>query len=59
VNDKQDDKPLRGFGFTMSIPAGGVRGWYVDKEGIQRWADNDEPVPCYTVTEAGRAQVKS
>lgn len=37
---------LRGFGFTLELgPEGmGVRNWYVGADGIQRWADTDQPV---------------
>lgn len=33
---------LRGFGFTFEN--GHVRNWYVGADGVQRWADNDQPV---------------
>lgn len=33
--------PLRGWGTRFSH--GGARDWYVGQDGVQRWADNDEP----------------
>lgn len=36
---------LRGFGFTLDIRQGFSRRWYVGADGVQRWADNNEPVP--------------
>lgn len=36
---------LRGFGFTFDVASGRVRNWYLDAEGVKRWADNDKPVP--------------
>lgn len=33
---------LRGFGF---VAVNGVaRYWYVDRDGVKRWVDNDKPV---------------
>lgn len=48
------NKPLRGFGFTMGIPGGTVRSWYVGPDGVQRWIHSDEPVN-YELTDEGRA----
>jgi len=33
---------LRGFGFVFEN--GGMRNWYVGPDGVQRWADTDQPV---------------
>ena len=33
---------MRGFGFV--IRNGLARYWYVGKDGVKRWADNDQPV---------------
>jgi hypothetical protein len=35
---------LRGFGFRFDIATGAVRRWYMGADGVQRWADNDQPV---------------
>jgi len=35
---------LRGFGLTYDCATGGCRNWYLDGEGVKRWADNDEVV---------------
>ena len=34
----------RGFGFLFDVATGRVRNWYIGADGVQRWADNDEPV---------------
>lgn len=36
--------PLRGFGFTADLKSGRTRHWYIDKDGIKRWLDNDKAV---------------
>lgn len=53
------EKPLRGFGFTLELGPQGmaVRSWYVGSDGVERWADNDEPVR-YEPTPAGRAALE-
>jgi hypothetical protein len=48
------NKPLRGFGFTIGFPGGAIRNWYAGADGIERWADSDQPVNC-EVTPEGRA----
>ena len=35
---------LRGFGFTFDVQTGRTRNWYIDPEGVKRWADDDSPV---------------
>lgn len=35
---------LRGFGFTFDIERRAARNWYIDREGVKRWADNDKIV---------------
>lgn len=35
---------LRGFGFVYDVTTGTKRFWYIDKDGIKRWNDNDKPV---------------
>lgn len=35
---------LRGFGMTFDLVSGGMRRWYIDREGVKRWADNDDAV---------------
>jgi hypothetical protein len=35
---------MQGFGFTYDVKLGILRNWYVDKDGIKRWVDNDLPV---------------
>jgi hypothetical protein len=38
-----DAEPIvRGFGWTYQN--GYCRWWYIDKEGIKRWSDNDKAV---------------
>lgn len=34
---------MRGFGFQLDIASGRVRNWYSGADGVQRWADNDQP----------------
>lgn len=34
---------LRGFGMTFDFQRGSVRRWYAGEDGVQRWADNDQP----------------
>lgn len=36
---------LRGFGFQLDTQTGRIRNWYVDGDGVQRWADDDMPCP--------------
>lgn len=38
------NESLRGFGMTMDIERGIIRHWYVGKDGVKRWVDNNEPV---------------
>ena len=33
---------MRGFGFVFEN--GRVRNWYCNDDGVQKWADTDEPV---------------
>lgn len=33
-----------GFGFEIDLQTGMTRRWYIDRQGIKRWADNDQPV---------------
>lgn len=36
----------KGFGITLTFGAGqggSARNWYLDKQGVQRWVDNDQP----------------
>jgi hypothetical protein len=35
---------LRGFGMTLDLETGRMRNWYVDREGVKRWADDDSTV---------------
>lgn len=35
---------LRGFGLVFDMQTGAMRNWYIDGEGVKRWADNDETV---------------
>ncbi len=35
---------LRGFGFTFDVATQRVRNWYMGRDGVQRWADDDTPV---------------
>jgi len=35
---------LPGFGLHITIPGMASRKWYAGKDGIQRWADNDQPM---------------
>jgi len=35
---------LRGFGVTIDLATGRMRSWYAGADGVQRWADTDEPV---------------
>jgi hypothetical protein len=34
---------MRGFGFQVDIVTGTVRRWYSGPDGVQKWADNDQP----------------
>jgi hypothetical protein len=38
------DSFLRGFGTTFDLQTGRIRNWYVDREGVKRWADDDSEV---------------
>lgn len=52
---------LRGFGMVFDCERGGVRNWYMGKDGVRRWADSDEPVDDesrYTITEKGKAMLR-
>jgi hypothetical protein len=35
---------LRGFGFTFDTQTGRIRNWYLDDNGVKRWADDNTPV---------------
>lgn len=35
---------LRGFGTTIDFVTGKSRAWYLDKDGVRRYLDNDERV---------------
>ena len=44
-----------GFGTTIDLTTGTPRQWYIGRDGIKRWADNDQPTgtepsppPCQT-----------
>jgi len=39
---KSEPSTLRGFGFLFDIANATIRSWYIDKDGVKRWADNDE-----------------
>lgn len=39
---------LRGFGMTFDLQRGSIRRWYAGEDGVQRWADNDQPVDTPT-----------
>jgi hypothetical protein len=41
--DRNVEGVLRGFGMTLDLETGRMRNWYVDREGVQRWADDDTP----------------
>lgn len=32
-----------GFGMTMDLERGTMRQWVMGRDGVKRWADNDEP----------------
>lgn len=32
-----------GFGITLDIKRGTMRGWVMGADGVRRWADNDAP----------------
>lgn len=34
---------VSGFGMAFDLERCTVRNWYVDKDDVERWADNDEP----------------
>ena len=38
-----------GFGFEFDLRTGLVRLFYMGRDGVQRWADNDQPIDglCY------------
>ena len=38
----------RSFGTNFTFPGGAARSWYAGKDGIQRWADNGQPVGADT-----------
>ena len=45
---------LRGFGVTIDLTTGRMRSWYAGADGIQRWADTDEPIaPTPNTTDQG------
>lgn len=46
-----DYKGLRGFG--TKFECGTVRNWYIDSEGVKRWADNNEPCDTAIAGAAG------
>lgn len=33
-----------GFGVTVDLQTGRARQWYMGRDGVKRWADNDKPV---------------
>ena len=33
-----------GFGFELDLRTGRVRNFYMGRDGVQRWADNDQPI---------------
>ena len=33
-----------GFGTTYDLRTGRARAWYTRRDGVKRWADNDQPV---------------
>lgn len=33
-----------GFGVSIDLETGAARAWYMGPDGVQRWADTDEPV---------------
>ena len=33
-----------GFGFVLDINNGTIRHWFLGKDGIKHWVDNNEPV---------------
>lgn len=35
---------LRGFGLCFDVRTMQFRHWYIDGDGVKRWADNDEMV---------------
>jgi hypothetical protein len=42
--DRNVEGVLRGFGMTLDLETGRMRNWYVDREGVQRWVDDDSAV---------------
>jgi hypothetical protein len=38
---------LRGFGMTLDLETGRMRNWYVDREGVKRWADGDSTTSAW------------
>ncbi len=56
---KPETEILRGFGFVFE--GGAVRNWYQGKDGVKRWANNDEPVglPSDIATPNGLAELEA
>lgn len=44
MTDRNVEAVLRGFGMTLDLETGRMRNWYVDREGVKRWADDDSEV---------------
>jgi hypothetical protein len=40
---------MQGFGFTYDLRSGVARQWYVGKDGVKRWGDNNKPVEDATM----------
>ena len=44
IKTQSNNGGLRGFGLRYDCKTGRTRNWYYDKNGVQRWADNDKEV---------------
>lgn len=33
-----------GFGMAMDLQRGSMRRWYMGRDGVKRWSDNDDPI---------------
>jgi len=44
IKTQSNNGSLRGFGVRYDCKTGSLRNWYLDKNGVQRWVDNDKEV---------------
>lgn len=35
---------MRGYGFTIHLKTGLSRQWYINRQGVKCWDDNEQPV---------------